>query len=47
MGKELVVHETDDGGDVGRGVAGFREFARDDGVFAVLGGHSTPVGGSR
>lgn len=37
-GKELVLEETDDGGDVGRAVAGFREFARDDGVLAVLGG---------
>ncbi len=37
-GKELVLRETDDGGDVGRAVAGFREYARDDGVLAVLGG---------
>jgi ABC-type branched-subunit amino acid transport system substrate-binding protein len=37
-GKELVLDETDDGGDVGRAVAGFREFARNEGVLGVLGG---------
>lgn len=37
-GRTLELRETDDGRDVGRAVAAFREFARDDEVLGVLGG---------